>query len=201
MLGIFLDRRTRGTATARYVTYQPLSRDSKSGRNYGLDAQRRDLDLFFSTCCPDADGCQEIASFTEVKSGVDDDRPQLAAAIATCRAEKATMVVAKLDRLSRRVSFIAGLMEQAASEGWTFRVASMPQADAFQLHIYAVDHLQQLLKDRKDPWGIPRAMSGMKCQDGDAGGQLLKGQQGIPMEFLGNGRGGEWRHEVSCDCF
>ena len=122
---------------ARYVTYLRLSRDSKSGRNYGLDAQRRDLDLFFSTCCPDADGCQEIATFTEVQSGADDDRPQLAAAIATCRAEKASLVVAKLDRLSRRVSFIATLMEQAASEGWTFRVASMPQADAFQLHIYA----------------------------------------------------------------
>ena len=41
---------------------------------------------------------------------------------------------------------------------------------------------------------------GMKCQNRDAGGQLLKGQQGIPLEFLGNGRGGERRHEVSCDC-
>ena len=41
----------------------------------------------------------------------------------------------------------------------------------------------------------------MKRQDLDAGGQLLKGQQGIPLEFLGNGSSGEWRHEVSCDCF
>lgn len=122
---------------ARYVTYLRLSRDSKSGRNYGLDAQRRDLDLFLDQCCPDDDGCQEIASFTEVQSGADDDRPELAKAIALCRAEKATLVVAKLDRLSRRVSFIASLMEQGEAQGWTFRVASMPQADAFQLHIYA----------------------------------------------------------------
>ena len=41
----------------------------------------------------------------------------------------------------------------------------------------------------------------MKRQNRDAGGQLLHGQQGIPLEFLGNGSGGEWRHEVSCDCF
>jgi len=122
---------------ARYVTYLRLSRDSKSGRNYGLDAQRRDVDLFLGQCCPDDDGCQEIATFTEVQSGADDDRPELAKAIALCRAERATLVVAKLDRLSRRVSFIAALMEQGEREGWTFRVASMPQADAFQLHIYA----------------------------------------------------------------
>jgi len=122
---------------ARYVTYLRLSRESSSGRNYGIDAQRRDLDLFLSQCCPDADGCEEIASFTEIQSGADDDRPELAKAIATCKAERATLVVAKLDRLSRRVSFIATLMEQGEREGWTFRVASMPQADAFQLHIYA----------------------------------------------------------------
>ena len=122
---------------ARYVTYLRLSRDSKNGRNYGLDAQRRDADLFLSTCCPDADGCQEIATFTEVQSGADDDRPELARAIELCRAEGATLLVAKLDRLSRRVSFIAALMEQAAAQGWTFKVAAMPLADSFQLHIYA----------------------------------------------------------------
>ena len=122
---------------ARYVTYLRLSRESKGGSNYGLDAQRRDLDLFLSSCCPDADGCQEIASFTEIQSGADDDRPQLAAAIAACREHNATLLVSKLDRLSRRVAFIAPLMERTKREGWTFKVASMPQADALQLHIYA----------------------------------------------------------------
>ena len=41
----------------------------------------------------------------------------------------------------------------------------------------------------------------MKRQNRDAGGQLLKGEQGIPVEFLGNGRGGEWRHEVSATAY
>ena len=118
----------------RYITYLRLSRDSKNGRNYGLDAQRRDLDLFLSQCCPDEDGCLEIASYTEVQSGADDSRLELAAAIAHAKQAGATLLVAKLDRLSRRVSFIAGLLEDRQL---SFRVACMPNADKFALHIYA----------------------------------------------------------------
>jgi DNA invertase Pin-like site-specific DNA recombinase len=119
---------------ARYITYLRLSRESKNGRNYGLEAQRRDLDIFLGQCCPDAAGCEEIASYTEVQSGADNHRPQLAAAIEHCKRTGATLLVAKLDRLSRRVSFIAGLLE---TRGLEFRVACMPNADKFQLHIYA----------------------------------------------------------------
>ena len=64
-----------------------------------------------------------------------------------------------------------------------------------------MDRLQELLKDLTDSWGVLWAVRGMKGKQRDAGGQLLKGQQGIPVEFLRNGSGGEWRHEVSCDCF
>ena len=64
-----------------------------------------------------------------------------------------------------------------------------------------MNRLQQLLKDLTDSWGVLGAVGGMKGKHRDAGGQLLKGQQGIPMEFQGNGRGGELGHEVSCDCF
>jgi DNA invertase Pin-like site-specific DNA recombinase len=119
---------------ARYITYLRLSRTSRNGRNYGLEAQRRDLDIFLDQCCPDGDGCQEVASYTEVQSGADNHRPQLAAAIEHCKRTSATLLVAKLDRLSRRVSFIAGLLER---RGLEFRVACMPNADKFQLHIYA----------------------------------------------------------------
>jgi len=117
-----------------YVTYLRLSREARNGRNYGLEAQRRDLDLFLGQCCPDDDGCHEIASYTEVQSGADDERPELAKAIAHARREGATLLVAKLDRLSRRVSFIAGLLDD---QRLSLRVACMPNADKFQLHIYA----------------------------------------------------------------
>jgi DNA invertase Pin-like site-specific DNA recombinase len=118
----------------KYVTYLRLSRESRNGRNYGLEAQRRDIDVFFSACCPDEDGCEEIATYEEVQSGAADDRPQLAAAIAHAKREGACLLVAKLDRLSRRVSFIAGLLEDRRLY---FKVANMPHADKFQLHIYA----------------------------------------------------------------
>lgn len=117
-----------------YVTYLRLSRENRNGRNYGLEAQRRDLDLFLNDCCPDDNGCTEIATYVEIQSGADDARPQLAAAIAHAKKEGATLLVAKLDRLSRRVSFIAGLLED---KRLSFRVACMPMADKFQLHIYA----------------------------------------------------------------
>lgn len=75
-----------------------------------------------------------LGTFTDVLSGGNDDRPELAQAMAMARKEGAELLVAKLDRLSRKVSFIAALMEDKRI---TFRVASMPTADAFQLHIYA----------------------------------------------------------------
>ena len=132
---------------AQFVTYLRLSRDSKNGRNYGLEAQRRDLDIFLTQLCPDREnGCAEIASYEEVQSGADNtsyeevqsgadnNRPELEKAIEHCRKTGATLLVAKLDRLSRRVSFIAGLLER---KGLEFKVASMPNATNFQLHIYA----------------------------------------------------------------
>jgi DNA invertase Pin-like site-specific DNA recombinase len=118
----------------KYVTYLRLSRESRGGRNYGLDAQRRDLDLFLGQLCPEPDGCAEIASYVEIQSGADDDRPELAKAIEHAKREGAELMVSKLDRLSRRVSFIAGLLDDRRL---SFRVANMPHADNFQLHIYA----------------------------------------------------------------
>lgn len=118
-----------------YVSYLRLSKESKSGRNYGLTAQRRDLDLFLGPLCPDVeDGCAEIAEYREIQSGADDNRPVLAKAIAHCSRVRATLLVSRLDRLSRKVSFIAKLLETKDLE---FRVASMPHASKFELHIYA----------------------------------------------------------------
>ena len=117
-----------------FVTYLRLSRESRGGRNYGLEAQRRDLDLFLGQLCPEAGDCMEIATYVEIQSGADDDRPELAKAIEHAKREGDELLVSKLDRLSRRVAFIAGLLEDRRLG---FRVANMPHADKFQLHIYA----------------------------------------------------------------
>ena len=79
-----------------------------------------------------------MAEFVEAESGKGSDaldrRPQLAAALAAAKAAKCSVVVAKLDRLSRDVAFVAGLMAQRVP----FIVAELGRdADPFMLHLYA----------------------------------------------------------------
>src|SRR5205823_5306411 len=114
------------------VVYLRVSRQSQGDSGLGLEAQQRDMDIFLSTY---ATNPEVIATFTEVQSGADDSRPELTKALTLVRSTPdCELLVAKLDRLSRRVSFIAKLLEDKRAR---FRVASMPHADAFQLHIYA----------------------------------------------------------------
>jgi len=75
-----------------------------------------------------------LRTFTETESGADDDRPELAAAIASARKAKAPIIVAKLDRLSRDVHYISGLMKHRVP----FIVTELgADTDPFLLHIYA----------------------------------------------------------------
>jgi DNA invertase Pin-like site-specific DNA recombinase len=116
----------------RYVTYFRVSTKEQGRSGLGLEAQERDVQLFlegFSEVPWDV-----IGTFTDVESGTDNDRPELAKALALVRKTGAELLVAKLDRLSRRVSFIATLMDDPKVK---LRVAAMPRADKFQLHIYA----------------------------------------------------------------
>ena len=116
----------------RYVTYKRVSHKEQSRSGLGLEAQQRDIDLYLQNF---SDVPYEVLQeFVEVQSGADDSRPQLAAAIDLAKKERAVLVVAKLDRLSRRVSFLSSLMEDVDLE---FRVAALPTADKFSLHIYA----------------------------------------------------------------
>lgn len=116
----------------RYVTYKRVSTSEQGRSGLGLDAQKRDIQLFLNTY---SDVPFEIlGEFTDVLSGKDDDRPELVKAIEMAKRTGAELLIAKLDRLSRRVSFIAGLMEDSKL---SLRVAQMPYADKFQLHIYA----------------------------------------------------------------
>ncbi len=116
----------------KYVTYKRVSGGENQKSGLGLDAQERDIQLFLENYADDP--YEVLEEFVEVQTGADNDRPLLTTAIALAKKENAVLVVAKLDRLSRKVSFIASLMEQRDLE---FKVAQMPYADAFQLHIYA----------------------------------------------------------------
>lgn len=116
----------------RYVTYKRVSTKEQGRSGLGLKAQQRDIDLFLETFSEEP--WEIIGSYVDVQSGKEDERPELQKAIDQAKRGKAVLLVAKLDRLSRRVSFVASLMEDKHLQ---FRVASMPHADKFQLHIYA----------------------------------------------------------------
>lgn len=112
--------------TKRYVAYFRCSTRKQGQSGLGLDAQREAVKRFIGE---DA----LIAEFEEVESGTRADRPALEAALRECRLRGATLVIAKLDRLSRSVSFISRLME----EGADFVAVDMPSANRFTLHIMA----------------------------------------------------------------
>ena len=116
----------------KFVIYRRVSTQEQGQSGLGLKAQDRDIALYLANY---AEVPHEIAGeFQDVLSGRDNDRPELGKALDLCRKTGAELLVAKLDRLSRRVSFIAALMDDPKVK---LRVASMPNADKFQLHIYA----------------------------------------------------------------
>ncbi|QDB99522.1 recombinase family protein [Mesorhizobium sp. 8] len=116
----------------KYVVYTRVSTTDQGKNGHGLDAQERDIDIFLSNYSEVP--YEVLGRFQDIQSGKDDNRPELARALDLVRRTGAELLVSKLDRLSRRVAFIATLMDDKRVK---LRVASMPQADKFQLHIYA----------------------------------------------------------------
>jgi DNA invertase Pin-like site-specific DNA recombinase len=116
----------------QYVIYYRVSTKRQGESGLGLEAQERDVALFLANYSDQP--FTVIGTFTDVESGKNDDRPELAKALDLARTHRAEVLVSKLDRLSRDLAFIANLMKDKSV---SFRVASMPHADTFQLHIHA----------------------------------------------------------------
>ena len=115
------------------VAYYRVSTERQGRSGLGLDAQRERCAQFAAQ-----NGVQVVEAFTDVETGKGSDaldrRPQLAAALAAAKRRRCAVLVAKLDRLSRDVHFIAGLMAQRVP----FLVAELgPDVDPFMLHVYA----------------------------------------------------------------
>jgi len=115
----------------KYVTYRRVSTKKQGDSGLGLEAQERDLSLYFDHYAEG--GYEIIGEFTDVESGkASADRPEFEKAVALARKEKARLLAAKLDRISRDVETIAGLNKRV-----DLKVACMPHADNFQLHLFA----------------------------------------------------------------
>jgi len=111
----------------KYVAYYRVSTKGQARSGLGLAAQREIIERFIG------DDKDLIGEYEEIESGRKDKREILWTAIAHAKKEKAKLLIARLDRFSRRVSFIVNLME----EGIGLTVAEMPTATDFQLHIFA----------------------------------------------------------------
>ena len=111
------------------VAYYRVSTAKQGASGLGLEAQREAVE---SLCA--ARGWEIIAPpFTEVESGKRADRPELMKALHRAKVTGATLVVAKLDRLSRNVAFLATLQDSGAK----FIAADMPEANELTVHIMA----------------------------------------------------------------
>jgi DNA invertase Pin-like site-specific DNA recombinase len=118
---------------SKAIAYYRVSTERQGRSGLGLEAQREAVERFAQ-----AEGVELLAAFTEVETGKGADalalRPQLAAAMDAARKAGASVVVAKLDRLSRDVHFISGLMVQRVP----FVVAELgADTDPFVLHMFA----------------------------------------------------------------
>src|SRR3977135_1228306 len=90
----------------KFIAYFRVSTDKQGKSGLGLEAQREAVLAYLN-----GGRWALVQEFVEVESGKRNDRPQLTAALAACKKHKTKLVIAKLDRLSRNLAFIATLME------------------------------------------------------------------------------------------
>jgi DNA invertase Pin-like site-specific DNA recombinase len=115
--------------TNSFVAYYRVSTAKQGVSGFGLDAQKTSVMDFLN-----GGSWRLVDEFVEVESGRRADRPQLAAALACCRRHRATLVIAKLDRLARDAHFLLGL-EKAGVE---FVAVDMPSANRLTIGILAL---------------------------------------------------------------
>jgi DNA invertase Pin-like site-specific DNA recombinase len=160
---------------SKAVAYYRVSTDKQGRSGLGMEAQQTAVEALCRVR-----GWELIAPpFQEVESGKRDDRPELLKAIERCRQTGATLVVAKLDRLSRNVAFLATLQDS----GIKFVAADMPEANELTVHIMAAvaqaerKMISQRTKDalaavkaRGTRLGNPNGVASFKGMPGSAAG-------------------------------
>lgn len=150
---------------AGFVSYLRVSTKQQEDSGLGLEAQRAAIAHYIG------DDDQLHAEFIEIESGKsDDNRPELHKAFAQCRIRKATLIVAKLDRLSRNAAFLLTLRDSGAS----FICADMPEANTMTVGVMALvaQHERETISRR-----TKEALEALKAQ-----GKQLGGYRGQPVD-------------------
>ena len=145
---------------ATIVAYLRVSTKRQGESGLGLEGQKAALEAHASQT-----GARVVAWYTEVESGKRADRPELAKALAHAKRSKAILCVAKLDRLSRNVEFLAKVM----NSGCEFAAADMPAANRFMLHVMAAvaEHEAKTISER-----TKAALQAYKARGGKLGAEL-----------------------------
>ncbi len=115
-------------ANGKFISYLRVSTNAQGASGLGLEAQRAAVGAFLN-----GGDWELVSEVVEVESGKNSARPELAKALALCKKHRATLVVAKLDRLSRSVAFLAQLLEA----GVDFVACDNPHANKLMIHMLA----------------------------------------------------------------
>ena len=151
---MFLHMSSNDTTAPRFVAYVRVSTKQQGASGLGLAAQRDIIKTFAQQS-----GGAVIAEFIEVETGKGrkgNDRPELAKALRLAKKEGATLLVGKLDRLSRNLAFVARLIESGAD----FRAADCPHADRTMTQMLAVMaewEARQISKRTREALGAAKA--------------------------------------------
>jgi hypothetical protein len=114
----------------RFVSYLRVSTDGQGRSGLGLEAQRQAVAAYVAKA-----GGEVVAEFREVESCKRADRPQLAAALASCRTHRSVLVIAKLDRLARNARFLLSVVEGSGEAGVVFcDLPTLPAGTGRQVH-------------------------------------------------------------------
>jgi len=116
-------------ATGKFISYLRVSTAKQGASGLGLEAQREAITDYLN-----GGNWELLREYVEIESGKNDKRPQLVEALEACQATGATLVIAKLDRLSRDAHFLLGLQKA----GVDFRAVDLPDANRMTLGILAV---------------------------------------------------------------
>ncbi len=167
--------------SGKFVCYYRVSTDQQGKSGLGIEGQREAVKAYLN-----GGNWKIVAEFTEVESGKrEDNRPKLAEAFKACRVHRGTLVIAKLDRLSRDAHFLLGLQKA----GVDFVCADDPHMTPLTLGIRAVvaQHERELISERTKAALAAAKTKGRKLGGRrrkflrDANGEIVKDAKGKPI--------------------
>jgi DNA invertase Pin-like site-specific DNA recombinase len=153
-------------ARGKFISYLRVSTAKQGHSGLGLEAQREAVANYLN-----GGKWSLVKEVVEIESGKrDDNRPKLAEALRLCKLHKATLVIAKLDRLARNVHFISGLMESKLD----FVAVDLPEANRFTVHIFAAaaEHEARAISTR-----TKEALAAAKARGTRLGGRRMSANE------------------------